>query len=189
MRFLLALFIIVPISEMWLLIQVGAQIGALYTVLLVFLTAAAGLALLRRQGLNTLMRLNQKIEQGQMPAGEIAEGVALAVGGALLLTPGFITDGIGFICLLPFTRKWFLGGLLGKIMPQAGFVHMQGHHNFGNNHSSNHSSNHGPNHAYNKSRNDSHIDSDASQSGDTGVRSGGDGEAPVTLDGEYRREP
>jgi len=166
MRFLLALFIIIPISEMWLLIQVGAQIGALYTVLLVFLTAAAGLALLRRQGLDTLMRLNQKVEQGQLPAGEIAEGVALAVGGALLLTPGFITDGIGFICLLPVTRKWFIGGLLQKVVSQAGSASM---------HSRTHSQ------AYTRG--------DGSQPGESDHRNVGGGETPVTLDGEYRREP
>lgn len=116
MRFFLFLFIAIPIAEMWLLIQVGSEIGALNTIFLVVLTAAVGLALLRKQGLDTLLRMNQRVEQGQLPAGEILEGVALAVGGALLLTPGFITDGFGFICLLPFTRRLFLSGILKRIV-------------------------------------------------------------------------
>lgn len=112
MRFLVLMFIAVPILEMWLLIEVGGQIGALNTIFLVFLTAAGGLALLRQQGLSTLLRVNERMQEGQLPAEEILEGVALAVGGALLLTPGFITDAIGFMCLLPLTRKWLVAGLL-----------------------------------------------------------------------------
>ena len=85
MRFLLPLFIIIPIAEMWLLIKVGTKIGALPTVALVFLTAAIGLALLRQQGLDTLLRVNRRMEEGQIPAKEIFEGLLLAIGGALLL--------------------------------------------------------------------------------------------------------
>ncbi|MBL4827231.1 MAG: FxsA family protein [Spongiibacteraceae bacterium] len=112
MRALLVLFIVIPIVEMWLLIQIGGQIGAIPTILLVFITAAAGLALLREQGLKTLLKLNQRIQHGQLPALEILEGVALAVGGALLLTPGFITDAVGFICLVPLTRKFAIAALV-----------------------------------------------------------------------------
>ncbi|MFA7552710.1 MAG: FxsA family protein [Spongiibacteraceae bacterium] len=122
MRFLLLLFIIVPITEMWLLIVVGSKVGALTTIALVFLTAAIGLTLLRRQGISTLLKVNQRIEAGQLPAGEILEGVVLAVGGAMLLTPGFITDVIGFICLLPFVRKGLVAALLrqGLVMSRYG---------------------------------------------------------------------
>jgi UPF0716 protein FxsA len=102
---LLILFVVTPIFEMLLLIEVGSKIGALNTVGLVLLTAMIGLALLRKQGLDTLLRANQKINSGEVPAQEMAEGLALAAGGALLLTPGFITDGIGFCLLLPFTRQ------------------------------------------------------------------------------------
>jgi len=112
MRFFILLFITVPIIEMWLLIEVGSQIGALSTIFLVFLTAAIGLALLRQQGLATLLRVNEKMTQGQLPASEILEGVALAVGGALLLTPGFVTDAIGFACLIPFSRRLIVALLL-----------------------------------------------------------------------------
>lgn len=122
MRFFLLLFITIPIVEMWVLIEVGSQIGALSTIFLVFLTATIGLALLRQQGVNTLLRVNQRMEQGELPAGEILEGVMLAVGGALLLTPGFITDAIGFACLLPFSRKLLVALLLrqGRVMASYG---------------------------------------------------------------------
>jgi UPF0716 protein FxsA len=112
MRYLMLLFIAVPILEMWVLIEVGSEIGALSTIALVFLTAAIGLALLRQQGFETITRMNQRMSEGQLPAAEILESVALAVGGALLLTPGFITDIIGFACLIPFTRRIVVAFLL-----------------------------------------------------------------------------
>ncbi|MCP3906715.1 MAG: FxsA family protein [Oceanicoccus sp.] len=121
MRLFLLLFITIPIIEMWVLIEVGSEIGALNTIFLVFLTAAIGLALLRQQGMNTLLRVNQQMEQGQLPAGDILEGVMLAVGGALLLTPGFITDAIGFACLLPFSRKLLVALLLRQGMVMASY--------------------------------------------------------------------
>ena len=96
MRFLFLLFIVMPIVEMWLLIAVGAEIGALYTIGLVLLTAVSGARLLREQGLATLWRGRRKLEEGQLPAQEIGEGIILAVSGALLLTPGFITAVLGF---------------------------------------------------------------------------------------------
>lgn len=112
MPILLALFIITPIAEMWVLIQVGIRIGALSTIGLVFLTAVIGLALLRQQGLSTLFRANQRMQAGQLPAQEMGEGIFLAIGGALLLTPGFITDVIGFSCLIPTVRQWMIGRFL-----------------------------------------------------------------------------
>lgn len=116
MRPLLLLFIVMPILEMWVLISVGQEIGALPTIGLVFLTAMIGLALLRRQGISTVMRAQQKMQAGEMPAREMAEGIFLAVGGALLLTPGFITDAIGFACLIPGLRQLILGKLLSHVV-------------------------------------------------------------------------
>jgi UPF0716 protein FxsA len=114
MRFLFALFIAVPIIEMVVLIQVGQQIGALWTVALVLLTAFIGINLLRHQGLATLSRASWRIQSGQIPAQEMLEGILLAVGGALLLTPGFVTDAIGFLLLVPFTRQFFASRLMGR---------------------------------------------------------------------------
>ncbi len=76
----LLLFIAVPIVEMWILIQVGGEIGALPTIGLVVLTATIGLSLLKRQGLSTLMSARAKMDQGRIPAGELVSGVMLAVG-------------------------------------------------------------------------------------------------------------
>ncbi|MCW8125246.1 FxsA family protein [Microbulbifer halophilus] len=112
MRPLLLLFIVIPILEMWILIAVGSEIGALPTIGLVLLTAVVGLALLRRQGLSTVMRAQQKMQTGELPAREMAEGIFLAVGGALLLTPGFFTDALGFACLIPGLRQLLLGRIL-----------------------------------------------------------------------------
>ncbi len=105
MRLILILLIVMPILEIWVLIQVGGVIGALPTVALVILTAAVGIALLRRQGISTLLRVREKLERGEVPASEMAEGVFLAVGGLLLLLPGFITDCLGFCCLIPGLRR------------------------------------------------------------------------------------
>ena len=114
MRFLFALFIAIPILEMVVLIQVGQQIGALWTIVLVLLTAFIGINLLRYQGLSTLNRATWRMQSGQIPAQEMLEGILLAVGGALLLTPGFVTDTIGFLLLVPFTRQFFASRLMGR---------------------------------------------------------------------------
>jgi UPF0716 protein FxsA len=100
----LLLFFAMPIVEMYLLIAVAGYINALPTIGLVMLTAVIGVALLRQQGLETLTRGTQKMSRGQMPAQEMAEGLLLAVAGALLITPGFVTDTIGFLLLFPPTR-------------------------------------------------------------------------------------
>ena len=102
---LFAAFVAIPIIEIYLLIQVGSLIGALPTIGLVVLTAVLGVALLRAQGLQTYLRLQRSLSEGRYPATEILEGVALLVGGALLLTPGFFTDFVGFVCLVPLTRQ------------------------------------------------------------------------------------
>ncbi len=113
-KFLL-LFIAVPLIEMVVLIKVGQQIGALPTIALVILTAVIGIALLKQQGIAMLNRANWKLNQGQIPAREMAEGIVLAVGGALLLTPGFVTDALGFICILPGSRHFLLSQVLKNI--------------------------------------------------------------------------
>jgi len=114
MRFIFALFIAIPILEMVVLIQVGQQIGALWTIVLVLLTAFIGINLLRYQGLSTLSRATWRMQSGQIPAQEMLEGILLAVGGALLLTPGFVTDTIGFLLLVPLTRQIFASRLMGR---------------------------------------------------------------------------
>lgn len=102
------LFIIIPLVELYLIITVGEYIGALWTVILVLATAVVGVRLLRYQGMSTLARAQRNMAQGTLPAMEMMEGVVLAVGGVLLITPGFLTDTLGFLCLIPVTRKWLI---------------------------------------------------------------------------------
>ncbi|MBB3046919.1 UPF0716 protein FxsA [Litorivivens lipolytica] len=118
MRFLFLLFVGVPILEMWLLIEVGSRIGALPTIALVALTAFIGVNLLRQQGFSTLTRAQTRLNAGEVPATEILEGLFLAVGGALLLTPGFFTDTVGFCCLIGPIRRRIIDRML-----KSGLVH------------------------------------------------------------------
>jgi len=117
---LLVLFVTVPLAELFLLIEVGQVIGALPTIALCLLTAMLGAALLRQQGLQTLARARGNLDQGALPAIELLEGVALVIGGVLLLTPGLVTDGVGFVCLLPFTRLWLVRLVLARLSVRVG---------------------------------------------------------------------
>ncbi len=105
MKFFLIIFIFIPLTEMVLLFEVADRIGGLTTLGLVVLTAVIGLAILKRQGLSTIMRANQRLQSGELPAQEIIEGMLLAGAGALLLTPGFITDTLGFVLLTGPLRR------------------------------------------------------------------------------------
>jgi len=100
-------FLIIPFVEIYLLLQLGGIVGVIPTVLLVVFTAILGAWLLRRQGFATWQRFQRNLEQGQVPAYEMIEGPILLVGGALLLTPGFFTDALGFACLVPQLRRKF----------------------------------------------------------------------------------
>ena len=104
-KILFLLFLIVPLIEVVILIQVGRAIGAGYTIIVIIGTAALGAALLRWQGLATLARVRLSMDQGRLPATELIEGLLLLIAGALLLTPGFFTDALGFLALLPGLRK------------------------------------------------------------------------------------
>ena len=112
---LAALFIAVPLLEVYLLIKVGGVIGVFPTIALIVLTAIVGAILLRAQGLATLGRFQTSLQQGELPTFTLVEGMLLLVGGALLLTPGFFTDAIGFLCLLPPTRRLLVGALLSRV--------------------------------------------------------------------------
>jgi len=98
-------FLVVPFVEIYLLLQLGGIVGIFPTVLLVVFTAVLGAWLLRRQGFATLQRFQARLAKGEIPAYEMIEGPILLVGGALLLTPGFFTDAMGFACLVPQARR------------------------------------------------------------------------------------
>ncbi len=120
-RYLFLLFLLVPLVEIWFLIQVGRVIGAGWTVFFVVFTAVLGAALLRAQGLTTLQRVQASLEAGRLPAAELLEGLLLLLAGALLLTPGFVTDALGFLLLLPPLRRQMAKWLIRKGLLNAGF--------------------------------------------------------------------
>jgi UPF0716 protein FxsA len=101
---LLLLFIVVPLVELYVIIQVGQAIGPLPTIGLLLLDSILGSVLLRSQGRGAWLRFNQAIAMGRVPTREVADGVMIIFGGALLLTPGFVTDILGALFLLPPTR-------------------------------------------------------------------------------------
>lgn len=114
-------FFSIPIVEMYLLIEVAKRIEALPTILLVMLTAVLGVSLIRQQGLSTLTKGIRRLNQAEIPAAEIIEGVLLAVAGAFLITPGFLTDFIGFMIIIPITRRITALMLLKRMAARADF--------------------------------------------------------------------
>jgi UPF0716 protein FxsA len=122
-RLLFILFLTIPLIEIYLLIQVGEVIGAGWTIFLVVGTAVIGAALLRLQGLATLYDAQRKMAQGELPATALIEGVMLLLSGALLLTPGFFTDTLGFLVLIPPLRRKLARFILsrGVMMGASGF--------------------------------------------------------------------
>jgi UPF0716 protein FxsA len=114
---LLLVFLLVPLAEIYLLLEVGSVIGVPWTIFAVVFTAVLGAYLVRRQGISTFTRVQASLARQELPAMEMMEGLCLLVAGALLLTPGFITDGIGFACLTPIIRRPIIRRLL-----KSGFV-------------------------------------------------------------------
>ncbi|MCU7919592.1 MAG: FxsA family protein [Candidatus Thiodiazotropha sp. (ex Epidulcina cf. delphinae)] len=115
----LLLFVGVPLVELYFLIKVGAQIGAFPTIFLTIFTALLGGWMVRAQGFATLSRVREAMDRGEAPAFEMMEGAVLLICGLLLLLPGFVTDVVGFIFLVPPLRRWLLtvglqgGGVMG----------------------------------------------------------------------------
>lgn len=119
MRAFLFLFLLFPVLELALLIQVGSAIGVLPTLLLVIGTAILGSILLRVAGLATAWRAREKLARGELPEQEMLEGLLIAVGGGLLLLPGFISDAFGVLCLIPFTRRLLVNKVRLRAAEQA----------------------------------------------------------------------
>lgn len=123
---LVILFICVPIIEIALFIQVGGLIGLWPTIAIVLLTAFVGASLVRSQGIQTLMSVQSRLQQGELPAQQIIEGVMLAVAGVLLLTPGFMTDALGMLVLLPAPRAWLAKQAMQRVKVNASSAHFHG---------------------------------------------------------------
>lgn len=136
---LLLIIVGVPILELMLLIEVGKYIGAIYTVGLVIVTAAIGITLVRMQGYAALTRAQASLDENRLPVGEAVDGVFLLFAGGLLLFPGFITDAIGLLLLIPIVRRglglaiwralaargvirWSVNGREGEMRPDEGVI-------------------------------------------------------------------
>ena len=102
---LLILFIAVPVVELVLLIEIGQRVGTLATVGLIIGTGIVGASLARQQGISTLARLRNDLDAGQLPAEPIVDGVLILLAAAVLITPGVLTDLVGFLCLVPACRR------------------------------------------------------------------------------------
>ena len=114
MNSVLLSIILIPILEIYLFIKLGSQIGALYTIFLVFITAIIGIYYAKYEGINTLRSGFTQIIKNEMPAYEIISGAAIAFGAILLIIPGFATDFFGFLLIFPITRKIIFGNLSKK---------------------------------------------------------------------------
>lgn len=120
-KWLFLLFLLVPIAEIYVLIEVGEVIGAGWTILFVIATAVLGAWLVKLQGLITVQRAQESIRRGETPALEMLEGMTLFISGFLLLVPGFVTDTIGFLLLIPALRR----SLLLKLIRNSNVVFRQ----------------------------------------------------------------
>jgi UPF0716 protein FxsA len=117
MALMVVLFIVVPIVELYAIIQIGSLIGVLPTLALLLADALLGSLLLRHQGRGAWRRFNQALAERRFPAREVADGLLIAIGGTLLLTPGFVTDIVGLLFLIPPTRaivRRMLRGFVGR---------------------------------------------------------------------------
>ena len=131
---ILAILIGIPLTEIYVFIAVGEEIGALNTVILTVLTAIAGMALLRHQGLSVIMQAQERLNAGQSPVKEVMSGVLLALAGLFLLIPGFATDFLGFLLFMPPLRDY----LASKIGGMGRFTAHSAH--YGQSHYSHHKS-------------------------------------------------
>ena len=98
-------FTIIPIIEIYLLIEIGSIFGALTAVILVILTGFLGAFLARMQGLQTFFRIQESLREGRMPSGDLLDALLIVIAGLVLLTPGFLTDSVGFLLLIPASRN------------------------------------------------------------------------------------
>ena len=106
MRAFLLLFLLFPVLELYVFFKVGTAIGFFPALLLIIAGSALGVVVMRVAGLATALRTRESMQRGELPAGDLLNGLMVAVGGGLLLVPGFLSDVLGLLCLLPFTRHW-----------------------------------------------------------------------------------
>ena len=112
---LILLFTIIPALELYLLISVGSIVGAPITILIIIITGVLGAFLAKKQGLLTMQKAMQEFQMGRAPAEELLHGILIIFAGIVLITPGFITDAIGFLLLIPISRKMMFSFLKTKL--------------------------------------------------------------------------
>jgi UPF0716 protein FxsA len=117
---LFLLLLVVPLAELWVIVEVAGALGILETLALLVLVSVAGAWLLKQQGMATWLRLKRSLERGDIPAEEVTDGALILLGGALLLTPGFLTDLVGLILLLPPSRAVIKGSFRRFVVKWAG---------------------------------------------------------------------
>jgi UPF0716 protein FxsA len=108
---LFLLFTLVPLVELWLLIEIGGLIGTAPTIIIVASTGFLGVLLARSQGLSIIYRIVDDLNRGALPGEQLFDGACILVGGAFLLTPGLLTDLLGFALLIPLSRRWIKGAV------------------------------------------------------------------------------
>lgn len=128
---LIFLFIITPIVEIFLLIEIGKAIGTLEVILLTIATGIAGAALAKSQGISLLRKIQKEMAEGRVPAANLIDGLMILIGGILLLTPGVLTDAIGFLFLIPWTRvlmkRLLMKWMMNKIQKGQIHIHIDHH--------------------------------------------------------------
>ena len=115
MNSILLVIILIPVVEIYLFIKIGSEIGAITTILLIFITAIVGIYYAKYEGLNTLRSGFIQLSKNQTPAYEVLSGAAIAIAAVLLIIPGFATDIFGFLLIFPLSRKLFLSKFKSKI--------------------------------------------------------------------------
>lgn len=128
---LLFLFIIIPMVELFLLIEIGKAIGTLEVILLTIASGIVGAALAKSQGLSVLRKMQKEMAEGRIPTANLIDGVMILIGGILLLTPGVLTDAIGLLFLIPWTRvlmkRLMMKWMIYKIQKDQIHIHIDRH--------------------------------------------------------------
>lgn len=125
MLILALLFLVIPIVELYVIIQVGQAFGALNTIALLIIISAVGAWLVKREGMSVWRRFQRQIESGTVPGTEIADGVMVLFAGALLISPGFLSDLLGIALLLPPVRALLRGVVMRQAARRAGIIRVE----------------------------------------------------------------
>ena len=116
----IALFILIPIIEISLFIEIGSIIGSFYTITLIFITAIVGVFFVRQQGISTFQKLTSQLQNLETPVQTMFEGLVILISGILLITPGFFTDALGLLGMIPFSRIIFIKLVASYILSRYG---------------------------------------------------------------------